>query len=344
MSKRPPAKRVALNSPRSGGFKVGTSVLTSLGSRTTGRASGLKINQQKMVQEIGRLKNELDAVLLVHNYQTGAIQDLADYLGDSLGLSQQAARTSNPVIVFCGVKFMAETAKILSPDKTVLLPRLDADCPMAQMVDVESLKVLKAKHPDAMVVTYVNSTAEVKAESDVCCTSANAVQVVQNIEADKIIFTPDRNLAAYVQRFTEKTIIPWDGFCYVHNRFDPDEVAQAKAAYPDAVLMVHPECHSDVIDLADEVLSTGGMVRVARVSTADTFLVATEEGILYRLKKENPNKTFLSAGPAKTCRGMKVTRLEDIYLALLKTQHTIQIQEDIASRAKTALERMLTYA
>jgi len=301
------------------------------------------MNNEQMKREILRLKKEKGTVLLVHNYQIGEIQDLADFLGDSLGLSREASRISEKLIVFCGVTFMAETAKILSPDKKVLLPRKDAECPMAEMVNVEDLKKLKAEHPDAVVVTYVNSTAEVKAESDVCCTSANAVKVVQNIDAGEIIFTPDRNLASYAQRFTEKKIIPWEGSCYVHNQFTREEVIQAKEAHPGALLMVHPECQPEVIDLADEVLSTSGMVRVARESSAREFLVGTEEGMLYRLKKENPGKNFYSAGTAKFCRGMKATRLEDLYQALLKEQYEIILPEEIMNRARMALERMLTY-
>ena len=301
------------------------------------------MERKRMIEEILRLKKEKEAILLVHNYQRGEIQDLADYLGDSLGLSQKAAEVSHPMIVFCGVKFMAETAKILSPDKKVLLPRRDAGCPMAQMVDVAELEKLKQQHPKALVVTYVNSTAEVKAESDVCCTSANAVKVVQNVEADEIIFTPDRNLAHYVQRFTKKKIIPWEGYCYVHDRFSKQEVIEAKQAHPDAVLIVHPECPPDVINEADEVLSTGGMVRFAKESSAKTFLVGTEEGMLYRMKKENPGKTFYSAGTAKMCQGMKVTHLEDLHQAFMKEQYAIDIPEDIMNRARTSLERMLEY-
>jgi quinolinate synthase len=301
------------------------------------------MNVPEMNEEIRRLIKEKDGVLLVHNYQRGEIQELADYLGDSLGLSRQAAQGSQNLIVFCGVRFMAETAKILSPDKTVLLPRQDAGCPMARMVDVEGLKKLKEQHPKAKVVTYINSTAEVKAESHVCCTSANAIQVIQNVETDEIIFTPDRNLAAYVQRFTDKKIIPWEGFCYVHDRFTREEVIRAKESHPGSLLMVHPECPSEVIDVADEVLSTSGMVRVARESQAKTFLVGTEEGILYRLKKENPDKTFYSAGIAKMCRGMKLTHMEDVYQALVKNQYEMTLPKSIMDAARTAVERMLTY-
>ncbi len=301
------------------------------------------MDKKTLKEEIRRLQKEKNAVLLVHNYQIGDIQDMADFLGDSLGLSREATRVSEKVIVFCGVIFMAETAKILSPHKTVLIPRLDADCPMANMVDVKGLLRLKAEHPNAMVVTYVNSTAEVKAESDVCCTSANAVQVVQNVKADEIIFTPDRNLAAYVQRFTNKKIIPWEGFCYVHDRFTKEEVVRAKRNHPDALLIVHPECPPDVIGEADEVLSTGGMIKFVKQSQAKKFLIGTEEGILYRLKKENPDKIFYSAGVAKICKGMKLTRLEDLYHALQKEQYVIEIPEAIMNRARQSLESMLSY-
>jgi quinolinate synthase len=296
-----------------------------------------------LVKEIKKLKAEKQAVLLVHNYQIEAIQLLADFLGDSLGLSRQATQIKKPLIVFCGVLFMAETAKILSPEKTVLLPRKDAGCPMAEMADVEGLKKLKAKHPDAMVVTYVNSTAEVKAESNVCCTSANAIQVVQNVEANQIIFAPDRNLAAYVQRFTNKLIIPWHGYCYVHVRFTKEEVLRSREIHPDALIMVHPECSPEVIDLADEVQSTSGMIRVASECPAKKFLIGTEEGLIHRLKRENPNKSFYSIGSAKVCRGMKVTQLDDLYQSLSRKQYSVEIDETIMTRARQALERMLRY-
>jgi len=301
------------------------------------------MDNQQMIQEILDLKKKKNAVLLVHNYQRKEIQDLADHLGDSLGLSQIASETSADIIVFCGVKFMAETAKILSPDKKVLLPQQTAGCPMAQMAGPEELKAMKNQHPDAKVITYVNSTAEVKAESDVCCTSANAITVVKKVPADEIIFAPDRNLAAYVKRFTEKKIIPWNGYCYVHDQFSVEEVQKAREAHPDALVMVHPECPPDIIDLADEVFSTSGMVTFARQNMASKFLVGTEEGMLHRLKKENPDKIFLSLGAAKSCRGMKVTHLEDLYQALLNEQFEIRLPEKLMSRARGALERMLYY-
>ncbi|MBN1782021.1 quinolinate synthase NadA [bacterium] len=301
------------------------------------------MDRQRMIEEILELKAKKNAVLLVHNYQRSEIQDLADHLGDSLGLSRIAAETDAEIIVFCGVKFMAETAKILAPDKKVLLPQQAAGCPMAGMATAEDLRLLKAKYPEAMVISYVNSSAEVKAETDVCCTSANAVTVVKNVKTNQIIFVPDKNLAAYVQRFTDKEIIPWEGYCYVHDQYTAEEVKRAKAAHPDAVLMVHPECPPDVIDLADEVFSTSGMVKFAKQNEAAVFLVGTEEGMLYRLQKENPEKTFLSVGSAKMCRGMKMTRLEDVHRSLLEEQFEIQLSPDIIGRARGALERMLYY-
>jgi quinolinate synthase len=297
----------------------------------------------KIKRQILDLKKERRALLLVHNYQRPEIQDLADHLGDSLDLSRRAAQADEPVIVFCGVKFMAETAKILSPGKTVLLPRMNAGCPMAEMMDVESLLSLKRQHPEAVVVTYVNSTAAVKAVTDVCCTSANAVKVVQGVESDTVIFAPDRHLASWVQRFTGKRIIPWDGYCYVHNRFTPEEVHEARRAHPDAVVVVHPECPAEVVDLADEVLSTSGMVRFAAETAKKTIVLGTEEGILHRLKKENPDKQFFTLGPAKMCRGMKTTRIEDLHAALALMQHEILLPDEIIRKAGTALERMLRY-
>jgi quinolinate synthase len=301
------------------------------------------MNQQLLRDEILQLKKEKDALILAHNYQREEIQILADHLGDSLELSRIAANARERMIVFCGVMFMAETAKILSPEKNVLLPRLDAGCPMAEMTDAKGLLALKKQHPDAMVVSYVNSTAEVKAVTDVCCTSANAVKVVQNVEADQIIFAPDKNLASWVQRFTKKTIIPWDGFCYVHDRFTADEVKAARERHPDAAIMVHPECPAEVVDLADEVLSTSGMIRFARETSVQTVIVGTEAGLIDRLKRENPDKKFFALGSARMCRGMKTTRIEDLHLALLKEQHPIELPEELIRNARKSLERMLDY-
>ncbi|MBL7073800.1 quinolinate synthase NadA [candidate division KSB1 bacterium] len=296
-----------------------------------------------IVEEIARLKREKNAVILVHNYQRPEVQDIADFLGDSLGLAKKAAKTDAQIIVFCGVQFMAETAKILSPDKGVLLPRKEAGCPMADMITREELKALKEKYPEAKVISYVNTNADVKAESDVCCTSANAKEVVKNIDAERVIFTPDKNLAAYCQRFVNKEIIPWNGFCYVHERITKEEVLLAKERFPDALLLVHPECNPSVIDLADEVLSTSGMVSFAKESDKKRFLIGTEEGLIYRLKKENPGKEFYTAGTAKICRNMKLTTLNDVYLALKEERYAIELPEGIIKSAQRALEAMLKY-
>jgi len=294
-----------------------------------------------IVEEITKLKKEKNAIILVHNYQRPEIQDIADFLGDSLGLAKQAAETKDGIIVFCGVRFMAETAKILSPEKTVLLPRKEAGCPMADMITAEDLRRLKKNYPDAKVVSYVNTNADVKAESDICCTSANAVKVVKNISTKRIIFTPDKNLAAYCQRFTDKEIIPWNGCCYVHERITEKEVRLAKEKFPDALLLVHPECNPSVIELADEVLSTSGMVSFAKKSDKKRFLIGTEEGLIYRLKKENPEKEFYAAGTAKMCRNMKLTTLNDVYLSLKEERYAIELPEGIIKSAGKTLTAML---
>lgn len=301
------------------------------------------MTNEELKAEILALKEEKNALFLVHNYQRGEIQDLADHLGDSLGLARQAAANPAHLIVFCGVWFMAESAKILSPDKEVLLPRREADCFMAEMVDVDGLRRMKEEYPDAAVVCYVNTNADIKAESDVCCTSANAVKVVKGVDADTVIFVPDRNLARYAQRFTEKRVIPWDGYCYVHTRITVDEVVKSKEKHPDAVFLAHPECEPPVIDLADQVLSTGGMVKFARESSHKKFIIGTEEGILYRLRKENPDKRFYTAGSAKMCWNMKINTLEDVYLSLKENRHRIEVEAGILKRAKSALDRMLLY-
>jgi len=294
-----------------------------------------------LVDKIAKLKKEKNAVILVHNYQRPEIQDIADFLGDSLELAREAAKTDARIIVFCGVRFMAETAKILSPKKTVILPREDAGCPMADMITAEDLRRLKKNYPGAKVVSYVNTNADVKAESDICCTSANAVKVVKNISAKRIIFTPDKNLAAYCQRFTDKEIIPWNGCCYVHERITEKEVRLAKEKFPDALLLVHPECKPSVIGLADEVLSTGGMVSFVNKSDKKRFLIGTEEGLIYRLKKENPEKEFYASGTAKMCRNMKLTTLNDVYLSLKEERYAIELPEGIIESAGKTLTAML---
>jgi quinolinate synthase len=296
-------------------------------------------------QEIKELKEAKNAVLLVHNYQVEEVQLAADYLGDSLDLSRTAAKVKHYMIVFAGVKFMAETAKILSPDKKVLLPRLDAGCPMADMIMVDELLELKEKHKNAKVVTYVNSSVEIKAESDVCCTSANAVSVVKNIDADEIIFVPDQNLGKYVQKLVpEKKIYLHDGYCYVHNRIKKEEVEEMKKHYPEAVVMVHPETRMEVIELADEVLSTNGMITYVAGANAKEFIVGTEQGLLERMKRENPGKEFYPAFRPRICSNMKRTSLQDVYDSLKEEKYEIEIDPEIARRAKKALEEMLQYA
>ncbi len=299
---------------------------------------------ENIENKIKKLKESMNAVILAHNYQVPEVQLVADYLGDSLELAKIAAKIDNPVIVFAGVKFMAETAKILSPEKTVLLPRLDAGCPMADMITLDDLLYLKEMHPDAKVVTYVNSSAEIKAESDICCTSANAVNVVKNIEAEQVIFVPDKNLGAYIQSMVpEKKMILFEGYCYVHNRITKDEVLITKEKYPNAKIVVHPEVPMEVIKTADEVLSTSGMLKFAKESNSSQFIVATEQGLLERMKRENPGKEFFPALRAKICSNMKRTSLIDVYNALNEKKYEIKIDPEISKKAVFALNKMIRY-
>jgi len=292
-------------------------------------------------EEIARLKEERDAILLVHNYQPPEVQDIADITGDSLELSRAAARMEGSVIVFCGVDFMAETAAILSPKKTVLLPAEDACCPMAQMISAEELRHAKSKYPDAAVVCYVNTSAEIKAESDICCTSSNAVTVVNAVKEDTIIFVPDRNLGRYAQRFTKKTILPWEGFCIVHDRITPAQVHEAKKAHPGARVLVHPECRPEVIDCADHVASTSGIIKEVCSSELQEFIIGTEVGILHRIQKECPDKHCYPLSPGAICRNMKKTSLEKVRDSLATLQPRITVPEEIAVPARRAIERML---
>jgi len=291
--------------------------------------------------EILRLKEDRHAIILAHNYQTGDIQDIADLTGDSLELSRAAATMDGDVIVFCGVDFMAETAAIISPEKTVLLPANDACCPMADMITADELKLVKSRHPEAAVVCYVNTTAEVKAESDICCTSSNAVKVVNSLQEDQIIFVPDRNLGLYTQRFTKKEILPWEGFCTVHDRITPDHVRKAHDLHPDAVILVHPECRPEVIDLADHVASTSGIIRYVCESPKKEFIIGTEIGILHRLQKDCPAKKCYPLSPAAICSNMKKTDLNKVRNVLISLQPRITVPEEIAHRARCAIERML---
>jgi len=293
-------------------------------------------------REIRELLREKRAVLLAHNYQRDEIQEIADITGDSLGLSRQAAETDAEVIVFCGVHFMAESAAILSPAKTVLLPRLDAGCPMADMITADDLRAWRRKHPDAVVVTYVNSSAEVKALSDICCTSGNAVNVVRSIPENREIFmVPDRNLAHYVAKMSGRALSWWDGYCPTHDRLTTSAARKAKAEHPDALLVVHPECPPEVVEMADAVLSTSGMYGYCRRSEAKEFLIGTEMGILYRLRKENPGKRFHLASRALICPNMKLTTLEDVRDSLATLSPRVTVPEEIRGKALAALEAML---
>jgi quinolinate synthase len=294
-----------------------------------------------LIEEILRLKKEKDAVILAHNYQTGDVQDIADFTGDSLELSRTAAAQEANVIVFCGVDFMAETAAVLSPEKTVLLPAADAGCPMAEMITAGELRVLKQRFPKAAVVCYVNTTAEVKAESDICCTSANAVKVVGSLSEEQILFVPDRNLGRYVARFTDKEILPWEGFCFVHDRITPEDVIRSREAHPDAELLVHPECRPEVIDLADHVFSTSGMIRHVCSGNGKEFIIGTETGILHTLGKNCPDKLCYPLSPKAICKTMKKTDLQKIHRALETLSPRVTVPEDIAKKARRAIQRML---
>jgi len=328
----------------------------------------LKIGTEEyneLAGRIARLKKERNAVILAHNYQRDEVQYIADLTGDSLELSRAASETAYDVIVFAGVHFMAESASILSPDKTVLLPEEGAGCPMAEMVTVDgprfygthfpgsgkefcytypedfSLRDIKAKYPGVPVVSYVNTTAAVKAESDLCCTSANVVKVVNSVDSSRVICVPDKNLAAWAQMHTDKQIISWDGFCNVHDRVSADDVRKAKAEHPDALVVAHPECPMDVLELADHVTSTSGMLRFCKGSGAKGFIIGTELGLMYRLRKDSPDKEFYPLNPTMLCPNMKKTTLRSILRALEENACVIKVPEEIRVPAKRALDRML---
>jgi len=295
----------------------------------------------ELIDKILSLKRERNAVILAHNYQLGEIQDIADFVGDSLELSQDAARTEAEVIVFCGVLFMAETASILCPNKVVLLPDINAGCDMADMITAEGLRERKRELPGAAVVCYVNSPAEVKAESDVCCTSANAVKVVESLDADEILFVPDQYLGHYVSTKTSKKINLWPGFCPSHARIKPQDITELRQEYPQAKVVVHPECRPEVIALADEVLSTGGMCRYARRDDVTQVIVGTEIGIIHRLRKENPGKKFIPVSEQAICPTMKLITLESVLRSLREMTPEVKVPEDIRLRAKASVDRML---
>jgi len=298
--------------------------------------------EQELTERILKLKAERKTVILSHNYQVSEIQDLADFVGDSLELSQQAARTDAEVIVFCGVHFMAETAAIICPDKTVLIPDLEAGCSMSDMITVEQLHAFKAQHPGAVVVCYVNSTAAVKAESDICCTSSNAVRVVESIPKDRdIIFIPDQFLGEHVMKQTGRKMILYNGYCPTHFRIMAVDLLQAKAAHPKAEVFAHPECTSEVTALADQVASTSGISRAVKASSAQEVIIATETGMLHRIEKENPTKKVYAACQWCDCAHMKVNTLEKLLWALEDMKYIVTVPEEIRIKAKRAIDRML---
>jgi len=295
----------------------------------------------ELIKEILDLKTRRGAVILAHNYQLGEVQDIADFVGDSLELSQRAAETGATVIVFCGVHFMAETASILCPDKVVLLPDMNAGCPMADMITPDRLREKKKEHPRAAVVCYINSSAEVKAESDICCTSANAVGIIESLDAQEILFVPDQYLGLYVSARTGKEMILWPGFCPTHVRITPERMEELRQEYPQAKIVVHPECRPEVIALADEVLSTGGMLRYARREGVREMIVGTEMGIIYRLRKENPGKSFIPVSEQAICPNMKLITLEKVLWSLEEMNPEVKVAERIRLGAKAAVDRML---
>jgi len=300
-------------------------------------------SKETLQQAIRERLREMNAILLVHYYQRDEIQDIADYLGDSLALSITAATTDADVIVFAGVRFMAESAAILSPDKTVLLPCLDAGCPLADTITLPDLMAMREKYPGVPVVSYVNSSAEIKAASDICCTSSNAATVVSSIPGDgPIIMVPDKNLARYTARVTGKNVIPWEGSCPFHDNLTPEEVLALKREYPGAVFAAHPECRSTVLDLADYIGSTAGILRFARETDASQIIVGTEIGILHSLTKENPEKTFIPASETMICETMKYITLGNLRESLEARRYVVSVDEDVRHSAKKALDRMLS--
>lgn len=297
---------------------------------------------QELREKITKLRKEKNATIVAHNYQVDEVQEIADLVGDSLALSKYCASDPAEVIIFCGVHFMAESAKILSPEKTVLLPEIDAGCPMAEMVTAEALREEKKLYPDAAVVCYINSTAEVKAESDICCTSSNAVKVVKAVEQKKIIFVPDQNLGHYVsQQVPEKEIILWKGFCTTHHRVKALEAEKIKALHPDALLLVHPECRPEILEFADFIGSTKQIIDYASQSKASRFIIGTEMGVMYKLKKDNPDKQFYLMSPGLVCPNMKKTSLQSVYNSLNEMKYKIELDEEIRLKAKRSLDRML---
>jgi len=295
----------------------------------------------KINEKIEILKKKHNAVILVHNYQIPEIQDIADHLGDSLDLAIKASKTNAENIIFCGVDFMAESTKILNPDKNVIIPDITAKCPMAEMVDANDLMKLKKEHPDAKVVSYINTTAEIKAISDICCTSSNGINVVKSVSSKKIIFVPDRNLGAYIKRFvTDKEIILWPGMCPTHHKIHEDEILNLKKKHPKAEILVHPECRPEIIDIADHALSTNGMVNHSKKSEKSEFIIGTEKDMCYRLKKENPNKIFYPIKSA-ICPNMKKITLEKVLNSLETLEPKVKLSDEIMKKAKKPLQKMM---
>ncbi len=295
---------------------------------------------EEIAYEIIRLKKERDAIILAHNYQLPEIQDIADFVGDSLELSKIAAKSKASTIVFCGVRFMAETAKILSPKKDVILPAESAGCPLADMIDEHSLSFLKEKHPDAPVVCYINSSVAIKAMSDICCTSANALRIVESVESDELIFIPDKGLGSYVAEKTNKKVILYEGYCPTHFRITKEDILKAKELHPDAVAMVHPECPKEVRALSDYVFGTGGMLKFAKESANNKFLIGTEQGMIYRLKKELPDKEFYLISSKLYCPNMKKTNLNLLKEALAARINLIEIVPELIEKARLPLLKM----
>lgn len=325
----------------------------------------MSLDTASLQEQILGLKSEKRAIILSHNYQRDEVQDIADFVGDSLELSRLAATSDCKMIVFCGVHFMAESASILSPDKTVLLPEADALCPMADMIRVDaprpvrksfpgfdnpppyvypaefSLKDIKMKYPGVPVVAYVNTTADVKAESDICCTSANVVKVIESLPGDTVICIPDKNLSLWAAKYTRKKVIAWDGYCNIHERVTRDDVMKARAEHPDALVMAHPECRLEVLEMADHVTSTSGMLRYAYASSSGEFIVGTEVGLMHRLRKENPEKFFYPLRKDMVCPNMKKTSLKSILKAFKENTYLVKVPEAIRIPAQRALDRML---
>lgn len=293
------------------------------------------------IKEIEELKRERNAVIVAHNYQPDSVQAIADYIGDSFGLSKKAAELEEEVIVFCGVKFMAESAKIVSPEKTVLIPEINAGCPMADMAELDKLKEVKEKYPKAAVISYVNSSAAIKSESDICCTSSNAVKIVNSLPHAEIIFLPDKNLGDYVSRRTEKKIIFWEGFCPTHHRVGYKDIKEIRELYAEAPILAHPECRAEVLAEADFIGSTAGILDYARRSDAERLIIGTEMGLLYRLKEENPEKDFKLLSTQLICKNMKKTNLKKIINSLRNLETEIEIAENTRLKAAAALQAMI---